>query len=118
MDAVRRAVATSNQLASGVSNQRRWAVTSGTITVEVGFAEDAGTTCTALVIDLEGSITGDVNRFFTLASHSFTSAERTAKCAMFHVVDKPIVWVRTNITTLTKVGGGDVKVTIDLLSYD
>jgi hypothetical protein len=116
MDAVRRAVATSAQITTGVSTQRKWAVTSGTITIEVNFEEDAGVVCTGLVIDVEGSITG--NSFFTLASHTSTSAERTAHCAMFHVVDKPIVWIRTNITTLTQTGIGDVKVTIDLLSYD
>jgi hypothetical protein len=116
MDAVRRAVATSAQIATGVSVQRKWMVTSGTITVEASFAVDDGVVCTALTIDLEGSITGE--HFFTLASHTFTAAERAVKCAMFHVVDKPIVWVRTNITTLTKTGVDDVKVTIDLLSYD
>lgn len=116
MDAVRRAVSTSEQVATGVSTSRKWMVTSGTITVEASFTVDAGTVCTGLTIDLEGSITG-VN-FFVLASHTFTSLEKSNQCAMFHVVDKPIVWVRTNITTLTKVGAGDVKVTIDLLSYD
>lgn len=116
MDAVRRAVATSAQVATGTSASRKWMVTSGTITIEVNFVEDAGVTCTALVINLEGSITG--TSFFILASHTLTAAERTAKCSMFHVVDKPIVYVRTNITTLTQTGEGDVKVTIDLLSYD
>jgi len=116
MDAVRRAVTTSGQVAIGASASRKWMVTNGTITVEVSFVTDAGVTCTALVIDLEGTITG--NYFFTLASHTFTAAERTNKCCMFHVVDKPIVSVRTNITTLTQTGVGDVAVTIDLLSYD
>ena len=116
MDAVRRAVSTSQQTAIGVSASRKWAVTSGVITVEVSFTVDAGVVCDALVIDLEGSITG--NYYFTLASHTFTSVERTAKCCMFHVVDKPIVSVRTNITKLEQTGVGDVKVTIDLLSYD
>jgi len=116
MDAVRRAVATSGQVAIGASASRKWMVTSGVITVEVSFTTDDGVTCTALVIDLEGSVTG--NYFFTLASHTLTALERTAKCAMFHVIDKPIVYVRTNITTLTQTGEGDVKVTIDLLSYD
>jgi hypothetical protein len=116
MDAVRRAVSTSKQIAIGASASRKWAVTTGIITVEVFFTCAAGVVCTGLVIDVEGSITGD--RFFTLASHTFTVAERANKCAMFHVVDKPIVWVRTNITALTQTGVGDVEVTIDLLSYD
>ena len=116
MDAVRRAVATSAQVAIGTSASRKWAVSNGTITVEVSFTVDAGVACTALVIDLEGSITG--NYFFILASHTLTATERTNKCCMFHVVDKPIVCVRTNISTLTQTGVGNVAVTIDLLSYD
>ena len=116
MDAVRRAVSTSQQTAIGVSASRKWAVTSGVITVEVNFECDAGVVCTALAVDVEGSITGV--KFFTLASHTFTSSERAVKAAMFHVVDKPIVSVRTNITVLTQTGVGDVKVTVDLLSYD
>lgn len=116
MDAVRRAVSTSAQITTGFSFSRKWMVTNGTTTIEVSFVTDVGVVCTALTVDLEGSITG--NYFFTLASHTLTSTERTNKCCMFHVVDKPIVWVRTNITTLTQTGVGDVKVTIDLLSYD
>jgi hypothetical protein len=116
MDAVRRAVVTSQQIITGISAARKWAVTSGTMTIEVSFVCDAGVTCTALVIDIEGSITG--NYFFTLASHTLTATERANTACMFHIVDKPIVWVRSNIATLTKTGVGDVKVTIDLLSYD
>jgi hypothetical protein len=116
MNFIRRAVATSGQTAVGVSVSRRWAVTTGVITVEAAFEVDAGVTCTALTIDIEGSLTR--NNFFPLASHAFTSAERTARCCMFHVIDKPITWVRTNITKLTSTGVGDVRVTVDLLSYD
>jgi hypothetical protein len=116
MDATRRAVSTSEQTATGVSAARKWAVTSGVITIEVSFEEDAGVVCTALVVAVEGSITG-VN-YFAIGSHNFSSAERTAKCCLFHVVDKPIVYVRTNITKLTSTGVGDVRVTINLLSYD
>lgn len=116
MDATRRAVSTSEQTTVGASFARRWAVTSGTITIEVKFEEDIGVTCNALVVAVEGSITG--NNYFALASHTFTAAERAAKCSMFHVVDKPVVFIRTNITTLSSTGVGDVRVTIDLLSYD
>jgi hypothetical protein len=116
MDATRRAVSTSEQTTVGPSATRRWAVTSGTITIEVSFAVDAGVVCTALVVAVEGSITGD--NYFALASHTLTAAERTAQCSMFHVVDKPIVSIRTNITTLTSTGVGDVRVTVNLLSYD
>jgi hypothetical protein len=116
MDAVRRAVVTSQQIAIGASAARKWAVTSGTMTIEVSFVCDVDVTCTALVVDIEGSITG--NYFFALASHTLTTNERANTACMFHIVDKPIVWVRSNISTLTKTGVGDVKVTIDLLSYD
>jgi hypothetical protein len=116
MDAVRRAVATSEQVNTGVSKSRKWAVTNGVITVETSFVTDVGIVCTALTIDVEGSITG--NFWFALASHSFTAAELTAQACMFHIVDKPIVWIRTNITTLTQTGLGNVSVTVDLLSYD
>ena len=116
MDAVRRAVTTSQQTATGVSASRKWMVTSGVITIEVNFTEAVGVTCTALTVDVEGSIVG--TNFYTLASHTLTAAERTLKCCMFHVVDKPIVFVRTNITKLTQTGVGDVAVTVDLLSYD
>ena len=87
---------------------------SGLITIEASFTEGVATTCTALVIDLEGSVTG-VN-YFALASHTFSSAERTAKCAMFHLADKPVEYVRTNITTLTKTGANDVAVSVSILS--
>lgn len=116
MNCMRRAVVTSGQSATGVSVSRRWAVTTGVITIEAAFEVDAGVVCTALTIDIEGSLTR--NNFFALASHSFTSAERIARCCMFHVIDKPITWVRSNITKLTSTGVGDVRVTIDLLSYD
>jgi hypothetical protein len=116
MDAVRQAVSTFQQIAEGESRSRKWMVTSGTVTIEAYFEEDAGTTCTDLIIELEGSLTG--LNYFTLAAHKFTKLERTNKCAMFHVIDKPIMWLKTNIVTLTKTGAGDVKVTINLLSYD
>ena len=116
MKVVRRAVVTSQQTAIGVSVARRWMLASGVITVEAAFTTDVGVICTGLVIAVEGSITG-VN-YFAIASRTFTAAERTAKCSMFHIVDKPVVWIRTNITTLTQTGVGDVKVTVNLLSYD
>jgi hypothetical protein len=116
MDATRRAVSTSEQITTGPSAARKWAVTSGTITVEASFDTDIGVVCSDLTIAVEGSITG-VN-YFALASHTFTTVEKTAKCSMFHVVDKPVVYIRTNITALASSGEGDVRVTVNLLSYD
>lgn len=63
---------------------------------------------TAVTVDLEGSL--DNIDFFTLASHIFTAAEITAEAAMFHVIDKPVRFVRSNLTTLT--GGTDPTVTV------
>lgn len=86
---------------------------SGKMTVEASFTLGAATTCSALTIDIEGSLSG--TNWFALASHTFTSGERTAACAMFHVVDKPVIFIRGNITTLTKSGVNDVTVTAQLI---
>ena len=45
--------------------------------------------------------------FINLAEHTFSAAERTARAAMFHVVDKHITWVRLYIPVLT----GTISVT-------
>ena len=116
MWAVRRAVVTSGQTAIGTSASHKWQVASGTVTIEVSFSCAAGVSCTSLIIGVEGSITGSY--YFALASHTFTSTELANKACMFHIVDKPIVWIRSNITTLTQTGVGDVSITVDLLSYD
>ncbi len=114
---LRQAHLTSGQTAVGKSNPKQWAsASSGTMTIEVFFSVAAGVVCTALVIDLEGSITG--LNYFALASHTLTATELTAKCCMFHVVDKPIKWIESNITTLTQTGVGDVSVTVAALSTD
>lgn len=62
----------------------------------------------AVTVDLEGSL--DDATWFTLASHAFSAGEITAEQAMFHVVDKPVRYVRANLTTLT--GGTDPTVTV------
>ena len=62
---------------------------------------------TAVTVDLEGSLDGVT--FFVLSSHAFSGAEITAEAAMFHVVDKPVNFVRLDLTTLT--GGTDPTVT-------
>lgn len=114
---IRQAVLVSGQKTTGESISKTWtSVASGTVTVEVFFTEDAGTACTALEIDLEGSVTS--LNYFALANHTLTALELAAKCCMFHVVDKPIRMLRSNIVTLTKTGGGDVAVTVAALSTD
>ena len=111
---LRKAKIADGQTATGTGVAHQLVTPSGTMTIETSFTTGVGTTCTALVIVIEGSVTG-VN-YFALASHAFTSAERTIKCAMFHIVDKQIEYVRSNITTLTKTGANNVAVSISLLS--
>jgi hypothetical protein len=113
-DSTRRVKMIEGQTATGLSPAHRLVVPSGTMTLEASFTEGTATSCTALTIELLGSVTG--TNYFALASHTFTSAERSAKCAMFHVVDKPVIFIQTNITALTKTGGSDVAVTISILS--
>lgn len=54
---------------------------------------------TAVTVDLEGSL--DDVTWVSLASHVMSAGELTAAAALFHVVDKPVRYVRTNVTTLT-----------------
>lgn len=63
---------------------------------------------TAVTVDLEGSLDGTT--WATLASHAFSAGEITAEAALFHVVDKPVKYVRANLTTLT--GGTAPTVTV------
>lgn len=69
-------------------------------TVEVAFGQ--GETPSAVTVDLEGAIREGV--YYTLQSYSFSAGDLTAKRAMFHVVNKPVNFVRLNLVTLTGVG--------------
>lgn len=53
----------------------------------------------AVVVDLEGSL--DNILWSQLAQHTMTAGELTATTAMFHVTDKPVEYIRVNLTTLT-----------------
>ena len=53
----------------------------------------------AVTMDLEGSLDG--TNWFQLATHPFTAGELTATQAMFHVDEKPVRFIRVNLTTLT-----------------
>lgn len=55
----------------------------------------------ALVVAYEGSIDGTANNWFTLGTDSTTAAGPT------HVVDKPCLFIRANVTTFT--GGTNVS---------
>lgn len=54
---------------------------------------------TAVTVDLEGSLDGET--FFVLATHPFTAGELTAAAALFHVIERPVNFVRVNLLTLT-----------------
>ena len=63
---------------------------------------------TAVTVDLEGSL--DDTTFVSLADYVLTAADLTATAAMFHVVDKPVRYIRANVTNL--VGGTAPTVTV------
>ena len=63
---------------------------------------------TAVTVDLEGSL--DDTTWVQLARHAFSAGEISAEAAMFHVIDKPVKYVRANLITLT--GGTDPTVTV------
>lgn len=65
---------------------------------------------TAVTIDLEGSI--DNVSFHQLAQHVLTAGELTAKKAMFHVINKPVNFVKGNMTTFTQAASETVTVKI------
>lgn len=59
----------------------------------------AGTTVSTLALTLQGSLDGTT--WFSLADHTVTADEITAKAFMFHVVDKPVTYVRSALTSAT-----------------
>jgi hypothetical protein len=63
---------------------------------------------TAVTVDLEGSL--DNTTWFQLATHPFSAGDISAEGAMFHVIDKPVKYVRANLTALS--GGTDPTVTV------
>lgn len=72
---------------------RRAEVSTHTIQIDITGAPSA------VVVDLEGSL--DENSWFQLAQHTMTAGELTDTAAMFHVTNKPVEFVRANLTTLT-----------------
>jgi len=62
---------------------------------------------TSVTVDLEGSLTNGI--FVSLASYVLTAGDLTAAAAIFHVVDKPVRYIRLNLTNLT--GGAAPTVT-------
>lgn len=68
---------------------------------------------TAVTVEVLGSLTESGN-YSVLATHAFTASEITNGYAMFHIVDKPVQWVNSNLATLT--GGSSPTVTVTVLS--
>ena len=62
----------------------------------------------AVTVTLEGSIDGTT--FITIGTHAFTAGELTATKAMFFDIDKPLLFVKANLTVLT--GGTAPTVTV------
>lgn len=56
-------------------------------------------TPTSVTIDLEGSLNDGV--FVSLSSYVLTAGDLTAAAGMFHVVDKPVRYIKLNVTGLT-----------------
>ena len=50
-----------------------------------------------------------------LTSATTGQAHQLSMPSMFHVVDKPVIYIRGNITTLTKTGVNNVTVTAQLV---
>jgi hypothetical protein len=92
--------------ATGEGSTQRLSQIPASHTVQVAMG---GTVvATAVTVDLEGSL--DDTTFFQLARHAFSGAEITAEAALFHVINKPVRYVRANLITLT--GGTDPTVTV------
>jgi hypothetical protein len=81
--------------------QYSWAVT----------GEGADKAIAALVFNFEGSLDG--TNWFILSTETADGTEITNKCGMFSVADKPIIYARAKVTTLTITGStGTVTLTI------
>jgi len=66
---------------------------------------DADASVTALSISLLGSLDG--SNFYTLDTHSFSAGELSALGAMFHVVNKPVKYVKVQVASHTGAAAGD-----------
>lgn len=84
-------------------------VPSGKTHHTVSMVYDSTGSVTAMTIDLEGSIDNGTT-WHQLASHACSAGELSALQAMIHVADKPVDWVRVNVTTLTESGTTNVDV--------
>lgn len=69
---------------------------------------------TVCTVNILGSI--DNQNYFIIGSHDFSAAELTAKRAMFHILDKPINFLKAEATVIT--GTGKVTVRHEALGDD
>lgn len=53
----------------------------------------------SIIVNIEGSFDG--TNFGVIDSHTFSAGELTALSSLFYVIDKPILYVRVSIATLT-----------------
>jgi hypothetical protein len=94
------------------------AAASGTveISVPIGMQDhvysvsmtDANASITVLTVALEGSIDGATWFIIEGSQFTLTAGELTAKQAMFHVLSRPVNFIRGKVVTLTGRGTGDV----------
>ena len=68
---------------------------------------------TAVTVDVEGSLDG--SNWGLVESHDFSAGELTALSQLFYVVDKPMPFIRINISTATFTTSGTVTT---LIRYD
>ena len=65
---------------------------------------------TAAVIDIEGSLDG-VN-FTALDSHTASVGELAAFSGLYFIADKPVKYIRANVTTLTFTTAGTIIISL------
>ena len=65
----------------------------------------------AVTVTLEGSLDGTT--FVTIGTHAFSAGELTATKAMFFDIDKPLLFVKANLTVLTAGTAPTVTVTYE-----
>lgn len=104
--------------ATGAGSSARLPEPVGSFGVEISWAvtgSGADKAVTALVVAIEGSISGDSFEALDTAL-TLSGGEVSAKYALRFIVDKPCAYIRANPTTVTITGStGTVTLTIKVL---
>jgi len=92
---------------TGTGDRQKIAANSGKALSQHAVQVVSASAATVLVVDLEGSLDGIT--WFQLMQHTFTSAELTAKQALFFNINpQPVLAIRSNLITNT--GGGIITI--------